>query len=174
MVREIQGKKSKEKLKARQGLDPLLLTLKMRKRPWDSKPRQPLDTQNEQDQEPARQWGPQAYEYNLWILPTSVWTRKQTLPRSLEKECIPIDILILAWWDLGSTELWNNILVFLNATRFMVICYSSTRKITQPPVFMSLITHCILYSVLTLLMYSRAFMAVLMVQGAPLQRWTQG
>lgn len=32
--------------------------------------------------------------------------------------------------DLGSTELWNNILVILKATRFMVICYSSTRKIT--------------------------------------------
>ena len=73
--------------------------------------------------------------------------------------------------DSGSTELWNNILVFLKATRFMVICYS-TRKITQPPIFTSPITHCMFYSVLTLLMYSRAFVAVLMVQGAPLQRLT--
>ena len=71
------------------------------------------------------------YVSNFWKLKKA---RKQILPQSFQKQHSSASTLILVQWDLilqtWPPELCDNQLVLFKATKYMVSCYSSNRKIT--------------------------------------------
>lgn len=61
-------------------------------------------------------------------------SRKQALSWNLQVECSPFGTLILAQWDSHQTfdlQSCKIINVLFQANKFVVICYTSTKKLTQ-------------------------------------------
>ena len=73
------------------------------------------------ERDKATKWG--------WQPPEAENGKEGPLPKSLQKE---LNTLITEFWP---PELWENKLLLFEATKFVVICYSSHKKLTQrePP-----------------------------------------